>query len=116
MELKIGMPIAIVTEKGNFYNDYYYLGNGVIGTMNLPYKTNEIFFIPSFNVFKEDWIKYVVPCKNINDFLITLSKDDVTQYLKSNIIDGDNLENCLYAKEGFFWWNDNQKNEIKSCY
>lgn len=111
-KLKIGTPIVIISNSHLLYKDYYYLGNGVIGTMNLPYNPKELFFIPTFNVFKEDWIKYVVPCGEMEKYK-SLYNDD---FLKSKIVDVDNLNNCLYSKENFEWWNDKQKNEIKSYY
>ena len=112
LELKIGTPVIIRSINRCQYDDYYYLGNGVVGTMNLPYKTNDIFFIPAFNVFEESWIEYVIPCSEIERF----NYFSMDYYHKSNIIDLDDLDNCLYTKEGFEWWNDKQKEEIKTFY
>lgn len=115
LELKIGTPVTIVTKNGIVYNDYYYLGKGVIGRMNLPYKTDDIFYIPLCNIFKENGIKYIMPYNEFYKF-IDGTKTDNDNYLKSKVIDVDDLDNCLYTKEGFDWWNDKQKEEIKSLY
>lgn len=119
INLKIGQPVVIISDKYEYndlisvYDDYYYLGNGVIGRMNLPFRHNQPFFNPAFNIFEEDWINYIIPYNDYKTFEYKIYSN-YKNYPKENVNDLDTLDNCLYAKENYGWWNSEQIELIKS--
>ena len=111
IELKIGTPVTIFGQSIK-YGDYYYLGKGVVGYMNPRYfDDGELFFVPSFNIFHEKWIIQIAPSKLLES--VSMSNPN---FLKGNVIDVDSIDDCLYTKEGFEWWNEEQKKAIRELY
>ena len=124
INLSIGTPVVVATRRGIAY-DGYYLGNGVVGYMNLPYRTNELFYIPFLNIYNE----HVVGVCPFN--MVEIDKKEsydeypwTTYFPKKEfgtwadfkpdkVVDTDDFENCLYARDKQPWWNDEQKAAIE---
>lgn len=126
INLSIGTPVVVATKAGAQHG--YYLGNGVVGYMNLPYRRDELFFVPFLNIY-DDGVVGVCPFNMVSiektpdangeywtSYYPKKEYGDWGDFTTDKVVDTDDLENCQYARDEQYWWNDAQKDAIKRMY